>query len=139
MEGKKRQPDYEKLLEDPILRFSGLYSEECPSFQVSLQIFNKGKPYCLPVYTSYKAFTKRWSWNEWVTLPLQFSDLPRTAMLVLTVLDCAGAGKIDVIGGTAISLFGKNGMFRQGMYDLRKCNNFVVYFVTGTFFLKASG
>ncbi|XP_061389541.1 phosphatidylinositol 3-kinase catalytic subunit type 3 [Musca vetustissima] len=119
LEGKKRQPDYEKLLEDPILRFSGLYSEECPSFQVRLQIFNQGRPYCLPVTTSYKAFTKRWSWNEWVTLPLQFSDLPRTAMLVLTILDCAGAGQTSVIGGTSISLFGKNGMFRQGMYDLR--------------------
>ncbi|XP_037812204.1 phosphatidylinositol 3-kinase catalytic subunit type 3 [Lucilia sericata] len=119
LEGKKRQPDFEKLLEDPILRFSGLYSEECPSFQVRLQIFNQGRPYCLPVTTSYKSFTKRWSWNEWVTLPLQFSHLPRTAMLVLTILDCAGAGQTSVIGGTAISLFGKNGMFRQGMYDLR--------------------
>ena len=84
-----------------------------------LQIINQGRPYCLPVTTSYKSFTKRWSWNEWVTLPLQFSDLPRTAMLVLTILDCAGAGQTSIIGGTAISLFGKNGMFRQGMYDLR--------------------
>ncbi|XP_075166351.1 phosphatidylinositol 3-kinase 59F [Haematobia irritans] len=119
LEGEKRQPDYEKLLEDPILRFSGLYSEDCPSFQVRLQIFCQGRPYCLPVTTSYKSFTTRWNWNEWVTLPLQFSDLPRTAMLVLTILDCAGAGQTTVIGGTSISLFGKNGMFRQGMYDLR--------------------
>ncbi|CAD7014388.1 unnamed protein product [Ceratitis capitata] len=119
LEGKKRQLDYEKLLEDPILRFSGLYSEECPAFQIRLQVFNKNRPYCLPVTTSYKAFTKRWSWNEWVTLPLQFSDLPRTAMLALTILDCAGAGKTTVIGGTSISLFGKNGLFRQGMFDLR--------------------
>uniref|UniRef100_A0A1B0AAP7 Phosphatidylinositol 3-kinase catalytic subunit type 3 n=1 Tax=Glossina pallidipes TaxID=7398 RepID=A0A1B0AAP7_GLOPL len=119
LEGKKRQPDYEKLLEDPILRFSGLYSEECPSFQVRLQVYNKGRPYCLPVTTSYKAFTKRWSWNEWVSLPLQFSDLPRTCVLVLTILDCVCAGQATVIGGTSISLFGKDGMFRQGMYDLR--------------------
>lgn len=53
------------------------------------------------------------SWNEWVTLPHQFSDLPRTAMLALTILDCAGAGKTSIIGGTTISLFGKNGLFRQ--------------------------
>ncbi|XP_017040720.1 phosphatidylinositol 3-kinase catalytic subunit type 3 [Drosophila ficusphila] len=119
LEGKKRQPDYEKLLEDPILRFSGLYSEEHPSFQVRLQIFNQGRPYCLPVTSSYKAFGKRWSWNEWVSLPLQFSDLPRSAMLVLTILDCSGAGQTTVIGGTSISVFGKDGMFRQGMYDLR--------------------
>ncbi|XP_002005497.2 phosphatidylinositol 3-kinase catalytic subunit type 3 [Drosophila mojavensis] len=119
LEGKKRQPDYEKLLDDPILRFSGLYSEEYPSFQVRLQVYNDGHPYCLPVHNSYKAFSKRWSWNEWVTLPLLFSDLPRGAMLVLTILDCSGAGQTTVIGGTAISMFGKDGMFRQGMYDLR--------------------
>lgn len=40
-------------------------------------------------------------------------------MLVLTILDCSGAGQTTVIGGTAISMFGKDGMFRQGMYDLR--------------------
>ncbi|ALC42493.1 Pi3K59F [Drosophila busckii] len=119
LEGKKRQPDYEKLLDDPILRFSGLYSEEYPSFQVRLQVYNDGRPYCLPVSSAYKAFGKRWSWNEWVTLPLLFSDLPRSAMLVLTILDCSGAGQTSVIGGTAISVFGKDGMFRQGMYDLR--------------------
>lgn len=59
------------------------------------------------------------SWNEWVTLPHQFNDLPRTAMLAITILDCAGSGNTTIIGGTSISLFGKNGMFRQGMFDLR--------------------
>lgn len=53
------------------------------------------------------------SWKEWVTLPVQYSDLPRTAMLALTILDCAGAGKTSIIGGTTISMFGKNGKFRQ--------------------------
>lgn len=40
-------------------------------------------------------------------------------MLAITILDCAGAGNTTIIGGTTISLFGKNGMFRQGMFDLR--------------------
>lgn len=52
-------------------------------------------------------------------MPILFSDLPQTAMLGLTILDCAGAGKTIVIGGTTISFFGKNGMYRQGMFDLR--------------------
>lgn len=56
---------------------------------------------------------KSYSWNEWVTLPMQFSDLPRTAMLALTILDCAGAGKTAVVGGTTISFFGKDGLYRQ--------------------------
>lgn len=48
-----------------------------------------------------------------MTLPHLFSELPRTAMLAITILDCGGAGQTTVIGGTAISLFGKNGVFRQ--------------------------
>lgn len=39
--------------------------------------------------------------------------------MAITILDCAGAGETTTIGGTTISLFGKNGMFRQGMFDLR--------------------
>lgn len=64
-------------------------------------------------------FSLNFSWNEWVTLPHLFSELPRTAMLAITILDCAGAGQVTVIGSTTISLFGKNGVFRQGNFDLR--------------------
>lgn len=137
MEGINPKPSYEKLLEQPLLRFSGLYSEVCAPLIVRAQIFNKGKPFGLPVTTSYKSFTKRWryiifcfnvfnsqytfvkniifpnSWNEWISLPLQISDLPRTSILALTILDCIGPGKIAIVGGTSISLFGKRGVFRQ--------------------------
>lgn len=119
----QQKPSFEKLLEEPLLRFSGLYSEtdegKCASFMIRLQVFNNGKSLGLPVLTSYKAFTTRWSWNEWVTLPVHFSDLPRTAVLALTILDCAGPGKTTVVGGTTISFFGRNGVFRQGLFDLR--------------------
>ncbi|XP_037036692.1 phosphatidylinositol 3-kinase catalytic subunit type 3 isoform X2 [Bradysia coprophila] len=119
LDGLIHKPSYEKLLEEPLLRFSGLYSEQCPSLMVKLQVYNNGEPFGLPVCTSYMPFENQWIWKEWVTLPVQYSDLPRTAMLALTILDCAGAGKTSVIGGTTISMFGKNGMFRQGMFDLR--------------------
>lgn len=86
---------------------------------IQLQVYNNRRKLGLPVATSYKAFTTRWSWNEWVTLPIHYSDIPRTAILALTILDCAGPGKTTIVGGTTISLFGKNGVFRQGMFDLR--------------------
>lgn len=139
LDGLIHKPSYEKLLEEPLLRFSGLYSEQCPSLMVKLQVYNNGEPFGLPVCTSYMPFENQWmwvtpenvyastrtltdfrfsvapkfSWKEWVTLPVQYSDLPRTAMLALTILDCAGAGKTSTIGGTTIAMFGKNGMFRQ--------------------------
>lgn len=53
------------------------------------------------------------SWNEWVTLPVRFSDLPPNAQLCLTVLDCCGPSKMIPVGGTTIQFFGKSGVFRQ--------------------------
>lgn len=100
-----------------MLRFSGLYSEQCAPLKVEVKVYDKGKLIGLPTTTSFKAFTKRWSWNEWITLPVIFSDLPRTAQLTFTLYDCSG--RSVVVGGTTISMFCKNGIFRQGMYDLR--------------------
>lgn len=65
----------------------------------------------MSIFFIYSKYSR--SWNEWVSLPHLFSELPRTAMLAITILDCAGAGRTNVIGGTTISLFGKDGVFRQ--------------------------
>lgn len=54
-----------------------------------------------------------------MTLPVLFSDLPRSAQLALTVYDCIGSCQTRPVGGTTISLFGKHGVFRQGMLDLK--------------------
>ncbi|CAH2087289.1 unnamed protein product [Euphydryas editha] len=119
LEGKRAKPEYDKLLSDPMLKFSGLYQEGCSDLYVTCQVLCDGVPLALPVTTSYKSFTNRWNWNEWVTLPVYFSDLPRNAILAMTIYDCAGPGKVMIVGGTTISLFGKHGMLRQGMFDLR--------------------
>ncbi|CRL02454.1 CLUMA_CG015121, isoform A [Clunio marinus] len=111
--------NYEELLRNPLLKFSGLYSETCAPLMVKIQCFNNGKPFGLPVTTSYKPFTKRSSWNEWITLPFSFCDLPRTAVFGFTIYDCTGPGQMAVVGGTVISVFGKHGIFREGMFDLK--------------------
>lgn len=59
------------------------------------------------------------SWNQWVYLPLSYTDLPRDAQLCITLYDCAGPGRQIPVGATTISLFGKHGVYRQGMLDLR--------------------
>lgn len=63
LEGLNHKPNYEKLLENPLLRFSGLYLEQCPPLMVRLQLFNNGEALGLPVTTSYKAFTKRYKYE----------------------------------------------------------------------------
>ncbi|VVC86854.1 unnamed protein product [Leptidea sinapis] len=119
LEGKRAKPEYDKLLSDPMLKFSGLYQDGCSDLYVTCQVLCDGVPLALPVTTSYKAFSNRWNWNEWITLPVCYSDLPRNAILAMSIYDCAGPGKVMVVGGTTISLFGKHGMLRQGMFDLR--------------------
>ncbi|OCT98906.1 hypothetical protein XELAEV_18011138mg [Xenopus laevis] len=119
LEGKREQKSYKAVLEDPMLKFSGLYQETCSDLYVTGQVFAEGKPLALPVRTSYKAFSTRWNWNEWLKLPVKYADLPRNAQVSLTIWDVYGPGKAIPVGGTTVSLFGKYGMFRQGMHDLK--------------------
>uniref|UniRef100_A0A4W4EJC5 Phosphatidylinositol 3-kinase catalytic subunit type 3 n=1 Tax=Electrophorus electricus TaxID=8005 RepID=A0A4W4EJC5_ELEEL len=119
LEGKRGQKSYKALLEDPMLRFSGLYQESCSDLYVTCQVFAEGKPLALPVRTSYKAFSTRWNWNEWLRLPVKYPDLPQSAQVALTVWDIYGPGRATPVGGTTVTLFGKYGMFRQGMHDLK--------------------
>ncbi|XP_010636317.1 phosphatidylinositol 3-kinase catalytic subunit type 3 isoform X2 [Fukomys damarensis] len=119
LEGKREQKSYKAVLEDPMLKFSGLYQETCSDLYVTCQVFAEGKPLALPVRTSYKAFSTRWNWNEWLKLPVKYPDLPRNAQVALTIWDVYGPGRAVPVGGTTVSLFGKYGMFRQGMHDLK--------------------
>ncbi|KAG5260736.1 hypothetical protein AALO_G00295900 [Alosa alosa] len=119
LEGRRERKSYKALLEDPMLRFSGLYQESCSDLYVTCQVFAEGKPLALPVRTSYKAFSTRWNWNEWLRLPLKYPDLPQSAQVALTVWDVYGPGRATPVGGTTVTLFGKHGMFRQGMHDLK--------------------
>ena len=49
------------------------------------------------------------SWNEWLTLPVQYSDLPRSSQLCLTVWEIYGTDNVKPVGGTTIALFSKRG------------------------------
>lgn len=65
----------------------------------------------MPVKTSYKYIEKEpWIWNEWLTLPLRISDLPRNALLVITVWDIESPKSGDVpVCGSTLSLFDRYG------------------------------
>ncbi|CAG2221388.1 PIK3C3 [Mytilus edulis] len=119
LEGERQRPSYQELLNDQCLKFSGAYQEGHSDLYVTCRIYSDGRPLSLAVSTSYKAFSTRWNWNEWITLPLKFSDLPRNAMMAMTIWDIYGTNKAIPVGGTAISLFGKRGTFRKGMIDLK--------------------
>ena len=118
LEGKKQSPDSSELCVNSSL----LYSEEnqcCSELVVECVLYADGHYITLPITTSYKSFTTRWNWNEWLTFPIQFCHLPRNTLLLMTIYDYIGPRKKCPIGGTTISLFDKHGLFRRGLDDLR--------------------
>ncbi|XP_046659844.1 phosphatidylinositol 3-kinase catalytic subunit type 3-like [Homalodisca vitripennis] len=119
LKGVHPVPEYDQILADPMIKFCGLHENSSADLMVECQIFSGGRPLALPVYTSHRAQTSSTMRNEWINLPLNFSDLPRDAMLAITLYDCVGATARKPVGGTTISLFSKHGVFRQGMIDLR--------------------
>lgn len=48
-------------------------------------------------------------WNEFLTIPVQYSSLMPTAQLAFTVWDCLGAGQPTPIGGSTMRLFEQPG------------------------------
>ena len=48
------------------------------------------------------------SWNEWLTLPIKYCDLPSSAQCAITVWDIVGPRKPVPVGGTTLELFGKH-------------------------------
>ena len=119
LEGKRERKSVQALLEDPQLQFSGPYQSDFSDLYVICQIFANGKSLTLPTQTAYKAFSTRWNWNEWVILPIHYKDIPRNAILVLTIYDIYGPQKTIPVGSTGISIFGKHGCLRRGIRDLK--------------------
>lgn len=63
------------------------------------------------------------SWDEYLTLPLRISDLPRNALLAITVWDLNTPDQDIPVAGSTISLFDRYGELRQGPYEIRMWPN----------------
>ena len=127
LEGNLPKLNYEQLLENPLLQFSGRKQSKVPDLLVEVVVVHEEKDgqkthLHLPVSSSYKCFQKRWEWNEWLKLPLKYSDLPRNASLFITLYDCVG-GKRQKLANGEIPLFGKKGIYREGQIDLQLMTN----------------
>lgn len=72
---------------------------------VSVQLFADSKPLTVPVSTLYKPFKSSRNWNEWLTLPIKYSELPVSSQLAITVWDFAGPRVRVPYGGTTVKLF----------------------------------
>ncbi|RCH78648.1 Phosphatidylinositol (PI) 3-kinase, partial [Rhizopus stolonifer] len=117
LEGKHRLKSTERQVDKTRVSTYTLNSP-LPDVYVTVQLYGDNKPLTVPVKTSYKAFKNHWSWNEWLTLPIRYCDLPASAQLAITVWDAIGPRKTKPIGGTTFQLFGKQCTLRKGKHKL---------------------
>jgi phosphatidylinositol 3-kinase len=78
---------------------------------VTARLWADSKPLTLPVQTSYKVFKSSRAWNEWLSLPVNYSQISVNSQLAITVWDLQPSGGKDChlhaapFGGTTIPLF----------------------------------
>lgn len=74
------------------------------------QLWSCNKPMTVPFQTAHKNFKSSYTWNESLTLPVKYKDLPLDVQLTFTVYDSQappnGPQAIPV-GATTFKLFGK--------------------------------
>lgn len=79
----------------------------------------------MPVQTAYKPFKNARIWNEWLQLPVTYSNLPASAQLAITIWDLSPAEDKDSnlhavpFGGTTIALFDNDNTLQKGRQRCR--------------------
>ncbi|RHZ89967.1 hypothetical protein Glove_9g253 [Diversispora epigaea] len=116
LEGIREKKTFSATLKDPSLKYTGVQTSDYSVLYVTCQVYADNKPLTIPIRTCYKSFKNHWSWNEWLTIPLKYRDLPVTAHLALTVWDIYGPRKVVPVGGTTFRLFGKYNTLRKGKH-----------------------
>ncbi|KAJ3342264.1 Phosphatidylinositol (PI) 3-kinase [Gonapodya sp. JEL0774] len=104
------------LLQDPFLKFSAL--ADLPELFVTCEIWAENRALVEPIRTSYRAFTNKLAWNEWLTFPIRFCDLPLTSQLVINVYEPYAPRKSRLLGGTTFRLFGPSNTLKTGKHKL---------------------
>ncbi|KAI9066092.1 atypical/PIKK/PI3K protein kinase [Trametes sanguinea] len=119
LEGTRKPHPFTEVLEKPELRFHGV--QQSPGFSdlyVTCQLIADNKPLTIPFRTAFKAFKKDYTWNEWITLPIRYCDLPLNSQITFTVWDIAGPRSATPVGGTTFRLFGKKWTLRRGKHRM---------------------
>ncbi|KAF8604233.1 phosphatidylinositol 3-kinase [Ceratobasidium sp. AG-I] len=118
LEGTRTPRPFTELLEHPELRFAGVQQSTLSDLFVTCQIIADNKPLTVPHRTSFKAFKNTYTWNEWITFPLKYRDLPLNAQITFTVWDIEGPRTSAPVGGTTFRMFGKKSTLRRGKHRM---------------------
>lgn len=108
------------LIEDPEKTLLSSAMNSNSDLMVTVQLFSNSKPLTSPVSTLYKSFKNVRRWNEWVTLPIKFCQLPLDSQLAITIWDFAGQKRRIPYGGTTVKLFDfKDYTLKRGRQKLK--------------------
>ncbi|QDS75089.1 hypothetical protein FKW77_006974 [Venturia effusa] len=111
LDGFQKPIPFSTLLKHPELRHKGSNISVHSELYVTAQLWADSKPLTVQVQTAYKVFKNARVWNEWLTLPILYSNVPPNTQLAITVWDLSPAGGPDSkfhavpFGGTTIPLF----------------------------------
>ncbi|KIO18071.1 hypothetical protein M407DRAFT_226452 [Tulasnella calospora MUT 4182] len=118
LEGIRKPRSYADILENPDLRFAGVQSEGLSDLYVTCQLIADNKPLTIQYRTGFKAFKNSYTWNEWITFPVKYCDLPLNSQITFTVWDIANPRTAVPVGGSTFKLFGKKWTLRRGKHRL---------------------
>jgi phosphatidylinositol 3-kinase len=118
------QSDFVSALAHP--EFSAVTSTNEFELYVTCSICSNGSVLGLPASTSYKCFrnVKDVRWDEWLTFPVKYRDLPAKSTLVFTVWNVGSrpddplSGSLRPIGGTTMPMFNRKGLLKLGARQL---------------------
>ncbi|KAH6674938.1 kinase-like domain-containing protein [Halenospora varia] len=120
LEGEQTEIPFSTLIQRPELRHIGSNLSIHSDLYVTVQLWADSKPLTVPVQTAYKAFKNERKWSEWLTLPIEYSNLPLSSRLAITVWDLSPTGGKGAqghaipFGGTTLPLFDKENQLQKG-------------------------
>ncbi|KAH3742753.1 atypical PIKK PI3K protein kinase [Pelomyxa schiedti] len=105
--------------EQPFLRQARVQSGPFSDVYVTISLEDQGIP-LLPfvVQTTHKPFSSLFKWDEWITLPIQYQDIPETATLVFVLWDVESPRRAHPVGHASLPLFGKKKLLKKGHHRL---------------------
>ncbi|KAI5362408.1 putative phosphatidylinositol 3-/4-kinase, catalytic domain, protein kinase-like domain superfamily [Septoria linicola] len=121
LEGYEKPLPYSTLLKRPDLRHRGSNLSPHSELYLTVTPYCDSKPLTVHAQTPYKHFRKDRIWNQWLSLPINYSSLPANTQLAITIWDLSpvnpkGGDNSHHIpfGGTTISLFDDDATLRTG-------------------------
>ncbi|KAK3695039.1 kinase-like domain-containing protein [Podospora appendiculata] len=125
LEGEEAPLPFSAFFDHPELEQIGSNQSPHSDLYVTVQVWAGSKPLTVPVQTAYKSFRSERKWNEWLTLPVNYSTLPQNSRLAITVWDLSPTGGEGAqghaipFGGTSLPLFDNDNQLHKGR---QKCH-----------------